>query len=280
MGDAAQKAKLARIYPLALSLGQFPGTGGAMSAAALALWPLVILLPRPAGRQWLRSSLVAVTVAAGIALLLWATLQLPNFSLRYFLPPLLVLLIAPARAAEHVCGPGKDRSMLGVGVMVCLLMALAATCNRPRGHGSDAVAFICGLRSEADVGDTCARQAEAVNAAARSGERVYLAGYYGYFLRPDLLGRANSQDDQRRLKALPDSRHHWVYLWDNGFRYVMVEAAFLSPAGRNAWRIDFGGGLRTDELPAGLALERIYEEVRGHGPYHVYRMKYVADEPQ
>ena len=214
-----------------------------------------------------------LTVVSVVALALWAVLRPGVFALRYFLPSLLVAMLLSARAAERSC---RSR-WLQPAVVVCLLMAMAATYNRPsKAHPGRAVGYILGRKSLGDVGDLNTRQALAINAHAREGERVLAGTKYRLFLRADLLAGSSGRADEDELLALPTPQQRWEHAWRQGFRYLMLSpeaGCEVSPDGEkfalSLDRVRF----TSETLPADFEVERIFLERRKGGPaWAAYRL--------
>lgn len=259
LNDPAMLARLGWQWPVAVVFGKYPGMFGTMTAAALALWPTVLLLGRPG--RWSRSGLVQISLVGAVGMALWWGMQLGNFSLRYFLPALLVMLLAPARGAEAVWNSTRRAGWLKIAVAVVLGLALAERINRSRANPGEAVGYIVGALDEADVGDYYARLAEAVNSRARPGERVYVATYYNYFLDAPLLMTASNTADRKTLKALPTQAQRWRWIYQQGFRWVMVGSEVLRPRpGGDVGVIRWEVKLDPQAVPDDLRLQEVYRE--------------------
>ena len=271
---------LLSIYPMALFLGQFQGMYGVMSVLIPAFFPLLLLRGRV---SWVRSTLVQLTAVSVAGVALWAVFQPGVFALRYFLPPLLLLTLPAARGAEYAFAAGRSRS-LRIGVLICLVMAMAATFNRPKGHVGDAMKYVLGRATQADVGDFPARMGETVNSHATAGQRVFLGTPFCYFLRADLLASAGGQDDFAALRALKTDEQRWEYLYREGFRYVMVspQGGSISPDGANCVIHRGGATLDSTRLPAWLEITPIFREGPKHHSspilYAVYVLKRKSEE--
>lgn len=218
----SQALHVLRTFPLAVFWGQFPGMFGTMSTAALAFWPLVLLLPRP--EKFSRSVLVQLTVVGAVGAALYGLLQPWNFSLRYFLSPLLLLLLAPAAAAEFVWNEPRCRKGLKVAVVVVLLMALAERFNRPKGHPGEGLKYLLGRVDEAEVSDASVHMASLVNARAQPSQRVYLATHYTYGLRPELLASASTLSERREIRDIPSPAGRWRSVYEKGFRWICLDS--------------------------------------------------------
>ncbi len=269
---------LLRIAPVAPYLGLFWGIGGNISTLVLAFFPLVLWLPRPGRKKFFGSTLVQLTLMGVFGVVLWMTLQTANFSLRYFLPPLLLLMLAPARAAEYICDSPKAKIWLKVGIAVCLFMAAAERFNRPKARLARAFGFVTGLRSRVHAGGHNARLMVAINQQARPDARVMACTYYRYHLRPDLLVAGVGQDDWAKLAAIKNSEECWRTVASLGFEYIVISPCYgvtTSDYGKH-FRMDFGGvKLDTRHLPAELELETLYIEREGvTESRHVQRASY------
>jgi hypothetical protein len=271
-------------YPIAVFLGQFPGMYGEMTVAALALWPLALLLPKPKRfLDFMKSTLVQLTVVGVLGVAIFAALQTVNFSLRYFLPALLLLLLAPAAAADFVWNSPRVRGILKVGAAVVLVMALAERFNRPKGHPGEGLKYILGRVGELDVAEDSAAMCRAVNDHARPGDRVYLGTKYPYFLRPELIASAVGSSERLALADLPAPGKRWQDLYEKGFRFICVgeQGGTLHGKGRGFELKTRYGGLNSDFVPENLELLcRYWGPAQPHpNPYAVFELRSRRNEP-
>jgi hypothetical protein len=253
---------LLRIAPVAPYLGLLPGMGGSVSTLVLAFFPLVFWLPRPGRKKFFGSTMVQLTLVGAFGVALWMTLQTPNFSPRYFLPPLLLLMLAPARAAEYMCDSPTAKGWLKTGIVVCLFLAAAERFNRPRGHVGRAFGFVTARRSLEDVGGHPARLMTPINRLARPDARVLACTHYRYYLRPDLLVAAVGEDDWRRLAGIKNPEQCWRTAADMGFEYIVVTPAYgrISDDAKGFHVACGGAVLDTAHLPAELKIVPLYVE--------------------
>lgn len=254
----AQALRVLWSWPAAVYLGQFPGMFGTMTVAILALWPLTLLLPRP--KPFLSSTLVQLSVVGLFGATLFILLQTWNFSLRYFLPPLLLLTLAPAAAADFVWNSPNVRRILKIGVAVVLVMALAERFNRPKGHPGDGLKYILGTASELEVAETSVLMCQVVNDHAQPGDRVYLATKYPYFLKPEFIASASSGEEREALADLSDPAERWRTLHAGGFRFLCIDhlGGILRAKDQGFELKDMYGGLRSDSVPDDLELVCLY----------------------
>jgi len=63
-----------------------------------------------------------------------------------------------------------------------------------------------------------------VNTIAQPGERVYLASYYRYWLRPDLLQCTNGDSETNTImNGLNQSPDAWSEIYERGFHYLIID---------------------------------------------------------
>lgn len=236
-------------YPIAVFWGQFSGMHGVMTAAALALWPMALLLDRPE-RFW-RSTLVQLTIVGAMGVAIFALLQTVNFSLRYFLPALLLLLLTPAAAADFAWNSPRVRGILKVGLAVVLVMALAERFNRPKGHPGEGLKLILGKADLPDVADDSARMCQAVNDHAQPGDRVYLGTKYPFYLTPELISTASRSGERTAVAKISTPEDRWRKIYEDGFRFICVGylGGTLHTNARGFDLYQGYGGLSSDSVP-------------------------------
>lgn len=228
-----EQTVLALIYPLALFWGRM-NTGGHLSMIIPAVLPLALWLKRPAGlKEFLSSTTVQLTVIAWIGIVIWATLFFNLFITRYFLPPLLLIMILPALAVERfaVC---SSRKVLVWFIIGALFAGALATYNRPKGHPGRGLAYALGFKSKEKVVGSLYTMCETVNDQANNYEKVFMATAYRYYLNEELLNSTNSTELTRQIATLP---HHdkWKKIYADGYRWVIVgpETTTISADGKD-----------------------------------------------
>ena len=247
-------------YPLALVLGRYPMQGGGLSLLLLAFAPLALLRPR---RAWWSNRLSAVTLAAVAATAVWVILRPSVIAPRYILAPLLLIVPVVALAAESAWTRPGSR-LLGAGMLATVLAALTASAWHllpvPGGvatqvrQGQSA----CTLASE-----SCPALLELAQSAPL-GQRVFLASYYVYWLRPDQLQCRDSYAEQRRIVLAEDPVS---LLRQRGFSLVVVDHASFSRLGELLDRaVQDNQGIR---LRHGAGKIKVYDIAAGGSPVAV-----------
>lgn len=277
--------KLRRLYPLALFLGKM-NMFGRLTAAALALLPVAILLPRPRGlRGWLGSTLVQVFVVALVGIVCWASLYFRLLVPRYFLPPLMLILLLPSAAAGHVLACPRIGRAIRFGVILVLVLALAERINRPKGHPGEGLALLLGSAELAEVVGPDGRMCLLANERAAGDDRILALTMYRFQLRPELIRTASSNTQLQRLAELPAGADRWRWLEANRWRVILVGPRYgqIAPDGRLIVHSRDGKGLLLDSrtLPPDLTLIQAGVDSRRPGGYGVYllRVSPAASQP-
>ena len=227
-------------YPLALVFGQYPMQGGTLSFLALALLPLAIYLPRPAG--WRDSPLVKVTLASLLGIAIWLMLRPSVFAPRYMLASLLLLFLLPSRALEHVSSMKPRPGILNIAITGSFAIALLVQ-GRPFVElGKDVAKFAHSAMPSCYGASPYCEALQEVNERLPHGARIYVSMYYAYWLRPDLLACRNTNAEIVSVKALPDAAAWWEELFARGFETVVIDKTShsnqlmrLDPGAAPAW---------------------------------------------
>ncbi len=202
-------------YPFALTYGSYWAQYGNLSSLILAFLPLAFYLPRP--RPFFSSPLVAVTLTALVGILVWIAYSPSVFSPRYILATLLLLALLPARSAEYVSLHDQRPRLLAWAVIVSTVVSLSAVGSYFLNQvffPSGTIQYLTRTIDECDRDGEYCKALAAINRRAGPGERVYSANYYRYWLRPDLLQCVSGTDDYAQ---------DWLTLYQQGFRYLVVE---------------------------------------------------------
>lgn len=216
-------------YPFALVFGLYPLMGGTLSFLWLAALPLIFLYIPRATLNFANPA-VQLTLAAIVGMLCWVLIKASVFAPRYILTTLLLLIPLPALAIEAVWRAESRPFPISLGFITISLMALAsAPLIAPAGVWTALPGNVfehlkqgrpdCGLA----ISTYCAGL-QAVNAAAQTGERAFVAGYYTYHLRDDLLQCINDPDDFGLLNDTQGA-NVWEALYQEGFAHIAIQKA-------------------------------------------------------
>jgi hypothetical protein len=212
--------KILLTYPYAIVFGTYPMQGGGVSLLLLALpgisW---LVLRRPMdGSRWQDSALTAVTLAALLSTVAWVVMRPSVLAPRYILATL--LLFAPLAALTAQAALADRRWWLRIGVGGILMLALYSAVNEVRPGPANLRLLTTGRQDRCLKASNSCLPLSALANEGKPGERIMLAGYYGYWLRPDQLQCRDSlmeQDHARNAKDIVP------ILQASDFRYVVVE---------------------------------------------------------
>ena len=212
-------------YPFALVFGRYWAQHGTMSSLILAFVPLAFILPRP--RSLINSKFIQITLAAIGGVMIWVILRPSILAPRYILAPLFIFIILAARGSEHVSQVEKKPRWLTTGILICLFITLLSVLYQGRfakiNTSINSLRHITGNLSECDITGQNCRVSEIVNQDAALGDRVYMGTVFSYWLRPDLLQcMSGSEEWIARRTHLKTPEEQWTYLYEQGFRYVLL----------------------------------------------------------
>jgi len=214
-------AWILKTYPLALIFGRYPGQDGNLSFLWLAFLPLVFFLPK--GKSFARSPLVQLTMAGIIGVVFWILLRPSWMAPRYIFISLALLIPVVSCGVEQLYEREEKPYFLRTAILITTLFSFLF-CTYPH-INNGLVTKIWNL----DVHDECALSGEycgsfnKLNSIANSGARMYFAGYYGYWVRPDILQCQLSRSEKRSLDRIKDTNERWRYLLEKGVEYVVVD---------------------------------------------------------
>jgi hypothetical protein len=103
---------------------------------------------------------------------------------------------------------------------------------------------MCGL----SISDYCSIF-DKLNSEIPSHKRLFVLGYYTYWLSEDILGRLNTDDEYQDMKSLPPNV--WQTLADQGFAAVAVQTATHSR---------YLAFLRKSTVPEGLEVVEVFRD--------------------
>lgn len=201
-------------YPYALVFGQYPMQGGGVSPLLLALPPLAWLLLRRRGDR----TLVAVTVAALLSTIVWMMVRPSVLAPRYILATL--LLFAPLAALAAEAALTHRRWWLRTGTVALLVLALKTSLHVVQPGPIALLQWASGRGERCLQASQSCKPLSVLATEGGPGARVMLAGYYGYWMRPDQLQCRDDPTEQEQVKNATDVM---AALQAGGFRYAAIE---------------------------------------------------------
>ncbi len=215
--DPAITQRIVLTYPLALVFGRYPMQGGGLSLLMIAFLPLLLFDGRAARKPF--GALSAITIAGVVATVFWLAIRPSVIAPRYFLAPLLLLVPIIAIAAETAWGATSSQ-FLRFGIASTIALAFAFPIYQLRGTLSAIPNLLTGQTNTCvQASEYCSPLLE-INSLADKGDRLYFAGYYSFWLRPDLLQCINEAHEMIDLEKSSDLLGA---LRVQGFRYIVID---------------------------------------------------------
>lgn len=239
-------------YPAALVFGRYPMQGGNLSFIWLAFLPLLLVCAVQTFRN--NRTLAKMTVAGLVGMFLWVLLRPSVIAPRYLLATLFLLIPSVALAAEGVFTTESRPRILSTGMVLVTLSALAIFAFPHVKLPLHLIQFLRGTFPICGLASPYCEPLVSLNQKAEPGARVFFAGYYAYWMRPDLLQCRDNREDSRVLAAVTDVSSRWATLYTRGFHYVVIDRtshhamlSVLDPSMAPPW-LDVTKVLKTDEL--------------------------------
>ncbi len=207
-------------YPFALVFGRYPMMGGSLSFVMLAFAPFIWLVWKELGegRQLLRR----LAYAGFAGLVIWVALRPSIIAPRYFLATVLLFVPVLAVATEHFLRRFSAYGVLRFGVICVMWAALAGSSWHVLPTLRALPAYAVGTLDQcAMASDYCAPQ----RLLAEKGtpqDRVFVAGYYTYWLRTDQLLCGPNLDE---AKSVHEANAPVNRLQALGFRYLVADGS-------------------------------------------------------
>lgn len=202
-------------YPFALTFGQYPMQGGNISVLILAFLPLLLINK---GKDFLKSKQFQILIVVTVGLIFWLIFRPAVLAPRYILATLLFLIPVVAYAVEQILEKHSNiflkvvvmatTSLVFVMFFLDQLLMLHFYNQFFRGKWTRVQRY--GINYGA---------LEFVNQNASADEKVYLAGYYAYFLKAELFKNLGPSYELSKVVEKPS----WQFFRDYHFKYVVVQ---------------------------------------------------------
>jgi len=203
-------------YPIAFIYGERGGQGGNLSVLVLAFLPFLFF-------RSLNYYQKQVLLMFSLCLAIWIVVRAAAVTPRYILPTLLIFIPLVAAKTELILELKKNQFIKSL-IWICLFVVILGTLasNLYMWQRFNWV-FIKQTNPAALYGPHYP-PLNFINNEAKKNDRVFLLGYYGFFLRGDLLANLDNEEEKMDiifyLKPSP-----WEYLYERNFKYVIVQKA-------------------------------------------------------
>jgi hypothetical protein len=215
--DPSVTQRIVLTYPLALVFGRYPMQGGGLSLLMVAFLPLLFFYRKFSWKSF--GPLFAITLAGIAATIFWVAIRPSVIAPRYFLAPLFLLIPVIAIAAENTWNRSSSK-LVHFAIVSTIALAFVLPVYQLRGTLLAIPNLLAGEKQPCiQASEYCAPLFQ-LNSVADKGDRIYFAGYYSFWLRPDLLQCLNAADE---MTDLENSSNMLEALHSSGFRYIVID---------------------------------------------------------
>jgi hypothetical protein len=205
-------------YPIALTFGKYPMIGGNISP--LILLGVVCSFFLNFRNTYLKHKVLLVTSAAVSGIIIWIIVAPSVLCPRYLLPSLLMLIPICALAYEYLMEHDfllcTKISIYLVATGIVAITAFFITYSIYVDYRT-----LTGRRTvQSPYGDYHAAQLY-LNSITNPGDRIFLDGYFSYYLRHDLLQCISGND--MNISPTADKGTFMLQAFDNGFKYLLIQ---------------------------------------------------------
>ena len=239
-------------YPIALVYGMYPMQGGNLSVLVLAFAPLFFLFPEHNKIAAQRFRQVAVIALVGV--ILWVFVRPSWIMPRYILATLLLFIPLAAHGVEKLfSNQAKYFNFLRGTVFLSILIVVCTVIPYNRTSFKQFARHIVSKTSDYSPSNSSDSAFELVNRMILPGERVFFAGYYGYFFSPEVLQCSNGPNEHTDIILMKASTAplDWVYLYDRGFKYLLLD---------KRTHVQMAGALQIGTAPPWLSVTKILDD--------------------
>ncbi|WP_028374347.1 hypothetical protein [Legionella lansingensis] len=213
-------------YPMALVFGVYPLQGGSMSILWIAAFALIPFMHR--SEFLLRHPLMQLTLSGCFGLLCWIAVKASIFVPRYFLTTLIMLIPLPAIAVEYMWQNEIRPRLVSYAFALLTAVSLLITPFIPV-TGAFTVMALRDFKHKDQRQADCrfepsiyCKAFRSINEKASKGERVFVIGYYTYWLREDLLQCIN-EPWEYKVFSNPNPEEIWAAFYEQGFMHIALQ---------------------------------------------------------
>lgn len=214
-------------YPLALTYGSYPMMGGNLSFLWLAVLPLLLVFKKDLFQKSENTKALFVTSSIGLGC--WLLIKPSVFAPRYILPVLFGYIILASLAYEKAWD--RNKIFRVVPYTLCILMGITlwgSLFNPPAGYFTltpkNLFDYAFDKNNKCKLNINSYRSGfELLNLQAPPASKILLAGYYGYYLRPDLLVNIGDPKDLNLIEM--NNSTNFDSLIKLGYKFIIIQRA-------------------------------------------------------
>jgi len=213
------------LYPLVVTFKNSGASLGNISPLVL-VFSSILATPDIRKRITIQKETSALSISAGIVLLLWIFVSFTVVEVRYVLFLWIILFIPVAEIAAGTFDAKFSVLrhlakwwiiLLAIFILVRSIYISIATYSPLDAKGNPQCS-----------GDVFCSHFTPINEIAQKGERVLTLSAFRYYLRTDLFACSTTKEEYRKLKALSfaDSELFWQEVYRMGYTYVAFEEGY------------------------------------------------------
>lgn len=195
-------------YPFALTFGQYPMQDGNLSVLIFAFAPLIFLKQN---NSIIKKQVLAVAL---IGLAIWMLLRPSILSPRYILATLLLFGVVVASSFENLLNQPKYYFLKLIGIGMILMILLTSIAGRYRVFKPFVRLALGKIDIESLNTGPYYLALDFINKNYSSSDKIFVAGAYRYFLRPEILVSLEPPDGQSVT---------WEYLYNKGYNKIVIQ---------------------------------------------------------
>lgn len=219
--DSVVTRRIVLTYPFVLIFGNFPMQGGNISPLVLILLPLLVFhFERIRNLRIRENPALFLAVVSLISTVGWVALKPSVVAPRYILISMMLLFPFVGSLYTYIESNGVKR-LAGISFVFVILFSFL---HQPVPMFGKMI--FNELKGNSQLNHRFYNASHHLNQTAAPGERVYLAGYYSYQLRADILSDLQNPGDYRQMGELFDDGGYTDYpdkLARLGFTYIFVQ---------------------------------------------------------
>lgn len=218
--------RILSVYPIALTFGKYPMQRGNITPLLIIFFPFLFLYKKE--KPFLRSENLPyhIGIIGIISVVVWMIIQPSILAPRYILASLFLLVFPYSIVLENFV---KVKNIYKVMVVLTIIITFVfAGVDGFRGTG--AIQVIRNI-AKSTIGQSKKittpyyDSSIFINNVAQKNDRVFLAGYYSYYFRPDILVHMNNQYDDEIMYSLINENDIVSAFINSDFSYIIVQKA-------------------------------------------------------
>jgi hypothetical protein len=212
-------------YPVAITFGKYPMQGGNLSPLLIIFFPLIFLVKRNKKVLTKEKFYIHLFIISIISVLIWVIIRPGVLAPRYIMASILIFIPPIVKNIEKYFDQYDTPTVISYIVNFSLICSLFFMLIERNTQNNNNIFLLNKIVTKHTIGleSYAYKSCNFLNQRIKDSARIYLAGYYAYYLKDSLLVSLNTEEERVKFDTCATLKSKISYLLSNGFKYLLIQ---------------------------------------------------------